>query len=117
MAMSASTRIYNNTGGIIKFVSISQVNDDATWDIQPSVGSVIQNSDSCLIAMGNSSCPPFVRGVGFNAKFVDSNLDLGGVYLDDPAIGAHSFNNTGDSFDFRVTNPSGNSYEVYITKK
>jgi len=111
--MSASTRITNNTGGIIKFTSISQVNDDATWDVQPGVGNIIQNGESCLISMGNSSF--FPKGVGFNATFVDSDLSIGKVYLDDPAVGTHHFT-TGGDFKFDIQNPSGNTYLVNVTK-
>lgn len=109
--MSASCTITNNTGGIIVFSSIGQVNDDSTWSIHPPVGTKIANGESCQIAMGNGSF--FPRGVGFNASFVDSSLNTGGVYLNDPAVGEHHFEFNG-RFNFSDSNPNGNSYNVDI---
>lgn len=92
MAMSASTKIVNNTGSVIKFTNVSQVNDDATWDVNPAAGTDITNGNSMLISMGNSSVFFAPKGVGFNATFVcQSNFQIGSVYLDDPAVGAHHF--------------------------
>ena len=116
MAMGASTQIVNETGGIIMFTFIKQVNDDATWSIEPSVGPKIENGKSCTISMGNSSFPPFVRGVGFNAQFVNENFELGSIYLDDPAVGKHHFS-TGGPFNYKIDNPSGNAYIVTVTPK
>lgn len=113
MAMSASTTIVNSTGVKIKFTNISQVNDDATWAIQPGVGTLIDNGSSCLISMGNSSVIFAPKGVGFDATFVDQNLNIGRIYLDDPAVGAHHFQ-TGGDFKFDIQNPSGNNYTVTI---
>ncbi len=114
MSMSASCEIVNNTGKVIVFTNISQVNDDATWSINPPVGSKIQNGESCLISMGNSSVIFAPRGVGFNAVFVDADLDTGQVYLDDPAVGAHHFQ-FGGNFQFADSNPNGNSYVVEVS--
>ena len=55
------------------------------------------------------------RGVGFNSTFVDSNLDVGTIYLDDPAVGKHHFSTSGN-FKYKIENPNGNSYTVTITK-
>ncbi|MEP2024841.1 MAG: hypothetical protein ABJH98_13205 [Reichenbachiella sp.] len=111
MAMGASCEIVNNTGHVIVFTTISQVNDDSTWNIKPPVATKIANGDNCLISMGNSSF--FPRGVGFDAQFVDSNLNPGRIYLDDPAVGKHEFTFNGN-FKFTQTNPSGNSYVITI---
>ena len=111
MSMGASTQIVNNTSGIIMFTSIRKVNDDATWSINPPVGTKIKPGDSCTISMGNASF--FPRGVGFDSEFVNTNLDTGGVYLDDPAVGKHHFSTNGN-FKFTITNPSGNTYVVDV---
>lgn len=109
--MSASCTITNNTGGTLVFSNISKVNDDATWSINPPVGTKIENGQSCQIAMGNNSF--FPKGVGFNASFVDSNLDTGSIYLDDPAVGSYHFSFNGN-FNYSQGNPNGNSYTVDI---
>ncbi len=114
MSMGASTQIVNNTSGIIVFTSITKVNDDATWSINPPVGTKIKPGESCTISMGNSSF--FPRGVGFNSEFINADLDLGGIYLDDPAVGKHHFNTNGD-FNYAITNSSGNSYVVEVSNK
>ena len=116
MAMAASTQIINKTNEVIMFTSISKVNDDSTWAIEPSVGTQIDVGDSCTISMGNSSVPPFVQGVGFNAQFVDSSFQLGKIYLDDPAVGEHHFS-TGGNFNYKITNPTGNTYVVEVSDK
>lgn len=111
MSMSASCTITNKTGGVIMFTTINKVNDDATWGINPPVRTRLENGQSCQIAMGNSSI--FPRGVGFNATFVDGNFNVGDIYLDDPAVGAHHFAFNGN-FQFTDSNPAGNSYDVTI---
>lgn len=116
MSMSASCKITNSTGGLIVFTNINQVNDDATWSITPNNTSKIKNGDSCQISMGNSSVIFAPKGVGFDATFVDSNLDTGRIYLDDPAVGEHHFT-TGGNFNYEISNPNGNSYFIVITKK
>jgi hypothetical protein len=112
MSMSASCIITNNTGGTIVFSTINKVNDDSTWSVNPGVGTKIKDGGTCQIAMGNASF--FPKGVGFAASFVDSNLDTGGVTLDDPALGKHEFTYNGN-FTFTAANPNGNSYTVNIT--
>lgn len=119
MAMTASCKLINNTGSMILFTSITQVNDDATWDVNPPAGTQIQDGSSTLIAMGNSSVFFAPQGVGFSAQFVcQSNFQPGGVSLDDPAVGEHSFSlgNTA-RFNYQITNPQGNDYQVVISLK
>lgn len=113
MAMSASTALVNKTGRMIMFTSITQVNDDSTWDVNPAAGKKIQDGEQCLISMGNSSAFIFPKGVGFEAHFVDSDFNIGGVTLDDPAIGKHEFSYSGN-FNYKEENPSGNSYVITI---
>jgi len=111
MSMSATLKISNNTGGVIVFSNINKVNDDATWSITPPVGTKFKAGDSCLIGMGNASF--FPKGVGCSANFIDSNLDVGNVTLEDPAVGSYNLSGSGD-FTFEKSNPNGNSYEVVV---
>ena len=115
MSMGASCSIKNNTGNTLVVTSVSQVNDDATWSA-PSIGTKIANGESVTISMGNASAFPFVRGVGFDLGFIDlGSAVLGGIYLDDPAVGAHHFSYTNQQiFKYDTTNPSGNTYNVEI---
>lgn len=114
MSMSASCRLVNNTGGPIKFASILKVNDDATWDIEPPAGTLLDEGQACLVSMGNSSVFFAPKGVGFSAVFVGRNLDMGTVKLDDPAVGKHHFTTSGP-FQFHVDELGGNSYAVTIS--
>lgn len=114
MSMSASTQIINDTSGILMFTTIGKVNDDATWAINPPVGTKLNNGESCTISMGNASF--FPRGVGFAAEFVTAELETGGISLDDPAVGKHEFTTNGN-FNFAISNPNGNSYVVKVTNK
>lgn len=113
MSMSASCQILNYTGGTIMFTSVTRVNDDATWSVEPSVGTHIEHGKSCTVSMGNSSVFFAPRGVGFKAEFADQKLNMGMVYLDDPAIGPHEFKFKGP-FKISEENPRGNSYVVRI---
>jgi hypothetical protein len=121
MAMGASLQLVNKTGYKIQFTSITQVNDDATFNINPAVGSIIDNDQSCLISMANSSVPFVPKGVGANAVFSCSvEFGSGGtIYFDDPAVGEHSFQFSSipapGAFKYDVQNPDGNSYVVTIT--
>ena len=94
---------------------MGQVNDDSTWSAPPT-GSKYNNGESFTIAMGNSSVPFAPQGVGFNMGFVcQSNFEAGGIYLDDPAVGAHHFTYGNTSvFSYPTQNPSGNSYTIQI---
>ena len=114
MAMGAQCTITNDTGSNIVFSSVGQVNDDSTWSVNPAPGTVIADGGTCVISMGNRSV--FPRGVGFNAQFVAPSLKTGGIYLDDPAVGAHHFDFSGD-YNYKATNPSSNNYYVTITAK
>ena len=115
MAMSASLQIMNNTGSDLMFTSISPVNDDSTWSA-PAEGSVLASGSSDTISMGNSSVIFAPKGVGCNVKFIcKDNFELGQIYLDDPAVGSHSFHFGNEGvFDYVVENPTGNSYVVKV---
>ena len=66
--------------------SIDKVNDDATFD---STGyDYIQPGQSIMIEMGNHSFLP--KGTGFNLTF-SCNGEDGGIKLDVPGVGPHSF--------------------------
>ncbi len=115
--MSASLEIKNATGSVIKFSSINQVNDDATWSVAPLAGNPILNGSSVNISMGNSSVFIAPKGVGADCKFIclGGEYDFGQIYFDDPAVGAHSFTFSNEKvFSYTVDNPSSNSYIVTI---
>jgi hypothetical protein len=118
MSMAASLEILNNTGSMIMFTSIDQVNDDATWSA-PSKGDKLQTGKSATISMGNSSVFFAPRGVGADVRFICAqNFEMGQIYFDDPAVGAHSFQfDQSGNFNYAVTNPTGNSYVVAVTLK
>ncbi|SMD34850.1 hypothetical protein SAMN04488029_2206 [Reichenbachiella faecimaris] len=118
MAMSASCTITNQTGSEIMITQMGKVNDDAGFTA-PSIGTKVSNGESFTISMGNDSFPIAPRGVGFNMGFIDfGNQQLGSIYLDDPAVGAHQFNygNT-PVFDYPTQNPGGNVYDIQIKVK
>lgn len=116
MAMTASCKITNNTGSEIVITSMGQVNDDASFQAPPA-GTKYANGESFTISMGNDSFPLAPKGVGFDMGFIClGNTQIGGVYLDDPAVGSHSFSygNT-KSFAYTTENPGGNVYDVNIS--
>jgi len=118
MSMSASLQIINNTGSMIMFTSIDTVNDDATWSAPPD-GYRLPTGQSATISMGNSSVFFAPRGVGADVRFIcQGNFEMGQIYFDDPAVGAHSFQfDQSGKFDYAVANPTGNSYVVSVTLK
>ena len=114
MSMGASITVVNNTGSTIMFTSVTKVNDDPTFS-GISKGQKLAAAASATLSMANSSAFPFVRGVGANIQFTNSNFDMGGITLDDPAVGAHSFSYlNGAEFTYHTTNPNGNSYTVVV---
>ncbi|MCE9686762.1 MULTISPECIES: hypothetical protein [Shewanella] len=119
MALSASLEIVNNTSYNIKITGVSKVNDDSTF-AGIKVGDVILPDGSETLAMGNSSVFLAPKGCGADITFIvaDDNLDLGNVYLDIPAVGAHSFSYGNETvFAYATQNPSGNNYIVAISLK
>lgn len=112
--ISATVTMTNNTGNNIKFTNISQTNDDAEWGVNPPAPELVVNGSNVLVSMGNESVIP-PRGLGFNANFFDSQMNVGSINFDDPAIGAHSFSTSGP-FNFAYTN-DGDNYFVSITSK
>lgn len=112
MAITVSAKIINNTKDVIKFINISQVNDDATWEIDPEVGTNINPRGFININMGNNSF--FPKGVGFNATFVGSNSSIGNIYLEIPAVGKYQFT-TGGPFKINILDSVRNSYTIDIT--
>ena len=117
MSMSASLTIKNNTGSIIKFISIDKVNDDATFSVNPPVNTNIANGASVQIAMGNSSVFFAPKGVGADCKFMcQSNFEAGQVYFSDPAVGSPTFNYGNESvFHYDKTDDGGNAYTVTVS--
>jgi len=115
MAMSASCTITNNTGATIMITNMGEVNDDAAFTA-PAVGTMIPNGQQFTISMGNDSVFFAPRGVGFNMGFIcQGNFQLGGIYFDDPAVGAHSFSYTNTPvFNYPTQNPGGNVYTIQI---
>ena len=113
--MSASCTITNNTGSAIIITNMGTVNDDAAFTA-PAVGTTIQNGDNFTISMGNDSVFFAPRGVGFNFGFIcQGNFTLGGIYLDDPAVGAHQFSYSNTAvFNYPTQNPGGNVYTIQI---
>ena len=59
------------------------------------------------------------RGVGADVRFIcQGNFEMGQIYFDDPAVGAHSFQfDQSGKFDYAVANLTGNSYVVSVTLK
>ena len=118
MALSAALTIKDSTGSLIKFTKVSPVNDDSTFS-GIKVGDSLQNGQSATQAMGNSSVVIAPKGCGADIQFVcQSNFEIGEVYLDIPAVGAHSFRyGNQDVFDYQTENPSGNNYTVTVSLK
>ncbi|OMH33607.1 hypothetical protein [Motiliproteus sp. MSK22-1] len=119
MALSASLKIVNHTSYSIKITSVEKVNDDSTF-AGIDVGDVIASDGSETLAMGNSSVFIAPKGCGADIGFVigDTNMDLGAIRLDIPAVGAHSFSYGNESVvSYDTTNPSGNNYEVAVGLK
>lgn len=116
MVMSASCTITNNTGETIVVTGFNGTNNFTEWIIQPPVGTKILNGSSCRITSGNGGpvFPP--RPEGFNLSFVDTSLDPGGIYFDDPVVGEHHFGFNGD-FKFNQSNPNGNNYMIDVKSK
>ena len=113
MALSASLQILNNTGGNILVTNVEQVNDDSTW-VAPSIGTVIPNGQTVTIAMGNSSVFFAPKGCGCNFFFTDAQFQMGNIYLDIPAVGAHTLNGGSTVFKYVFGNTGGNSYNATI---
>jgi hypothetical protein len=117
MAIRANVNIINNTKTSIKIIDISPVND-VSYHTYPEVGSVVEPGGSVHIEVGNLSVFFASRGTGFSFKFIDvEDLELGEVYFDDPAIGAHSFRFGNEKvFKYVDKETSDRHYDVTISK-
>lgn len=115
MAMSATITLVNSTGSMLLITGVNPVNDDATL-VGIKAGDRIPNGASETLVMANSSVFIAPKGVGADITFVcQSNFQPGEIYLDDPAVGQHTFTfGNLPVFSYNVTNPAGNNYFVTV---
>ncbi|MDJ0744885.1 MAG: hypothetical protein QNJ32_16185 [Xenococcaceae cyanobacterium MO_167.B27] len=116
MAASASLTLVNKTGSPIKITKVKSINNDSTF-VGINVNDVIENEYQQTQVIGNSSVVIASQGCGAYIGFVcESNFELGEVYLNIPAVGAHSFQyGNKEVFVYKTENTSENNYIVTIS--
>lgn len=98
MAMSVTLNVLNSTGQELNISAITAVNDDPTFNA-PSPPFTMASCQKFTVVMANESVSIAPRGVGAHIVFTNADgSQLGGIILDDPAIGAHSFSYANTEF-------------------
>lgn len=114
MTSAPTLQLINKTGSELLIAECSKINDDFAFSGINS-GDRIGDKGSKTLTMNENSVPFLADGVGCNITFVDSDFNMGGVYLDNPVIGGHHLDDGNGTFCYELDTPARDNYILTVS--